>query len=43
MTIINFDDIIGKKFEIITNNIFCLNHLTNCLIIANLIQEKQTL
>ena len=33
MTIINFDDIIGKKFEIITNNIFCLNHPTNCLII----------
>ena len=34
MTIINFDDIIGKKFEIITNNIFCLNHPTNCLIIG---------
>ena len=26
MTIINFDDIIGKKFETIANNIFCLNH-----------------
>ena len=28
MTIINFDDIIGKKFETITNNVFCLNHPT---------------
>ena len=26
MTIINFDDIIGKKFKTITNNVFCLNH-----------------
>ena len=34
MTIINFDDIIGKKFEIITNNAYCLNHPTNCLIIG---------
>ena len=34
MTIINFDDITGKKFETITNNIFCLNHPTNCLIIG---------
>ena len=34
MTIINFDDITGKKFEIITNNIFCLNHPTNGLIIG---------
>ena len=33
MTIINFDDIIGKKFKTITNNFFCLNHPTNCLII----------
>ena len=32
MTIINFVDIIGKKFKIITNNIFCLNHPTNALI-----------
>ena len=30
---INFDDIIGKKFEAITNNVFCLNHPTNCLVI----------
>ena len=34
MTIINFDDIIGKKFKTITNNVFCLNHTTNCLIIG---------
>ena len=34
MTIIYFDDIIGKKFETITNNVFCLNHPTNCLIIG---------
>ena len=34
MTIINFDDIIGKKFKIITNNVFCLNHPTSCLIIG---------
>ena len=26
MAIINFDDIIGKKVEIVTNNVFCLNH-----------------
>ena len=26
MAIINFDDIIGKKFKTITNNVFCLNH-----------------
>ena len=34
MTIINFDDVIGKNFQIITNNVFCLNHPTNCLIIG---------
>ena len=34
MTIINFDDIIGEKFKFITNNVFCLNHPTNCLIIG---------
>ena len=34
MTIINFDDIIGKKFKTITNNIFCLNHPSNCLVIG---------
>ena len=31
---INFDDIIGKKFKTMTNNVFCLNHSTNCLIIG---------
>ena len=30
MTIINFDDIIKK----ITNNVFCLNHPSNCLAIG---------
>ena len=30
MTIINFDDIIGKKFNTITNNVFCLSHPKNC-------------
>ena len=34
MTIINFDDIIGKKFNTITNNVFCLSHLKICLIIG---------
>ena len=34
MTIINYDDIIGKKFKTITNNVFCLNNPTNCLIIS---------
>ena len=34
MAIINFDDITGKKFKTITNNVFCLNHPTNCLIIG---------
>ena len=43
MTIINFDDIIGKKFKTITNNVFCLNHPTNCLIICKKTPEKRTL
>ena len=34
MTIINFDDIIGKKLNTITNNIFCLSHPKNALIIG---------
>ena len=34
MTIINFDLNIGKKFKTMTNNIFCLNHPTNCFIIG---------
>ena len=34
MTIINFDNIIGKKFNTITNNVFCLSHPKNALIIG---------
>ena len=34
MTIINFDDVIGKKVKTITSNFFCLNHPTNCLFIG---------
>ena len=34
MTIINFNDIIGKKFNSITNNVFCLSHPKNALIIG---------
>ena len=40
MTIINFDTIIGKKFETITNNIFCLNHPTNCLLVGKTASGK---
>ena len=32
MTVINFDEIIGRGNNYITNNVFCLNHPTNCLI-----------
>ena len=32
MTVINFDEIIGKGNDYITNNIFCIKHPTNCLI-----------
>ena len=34
MVIINFDDINGKKFNTITNNVFCLSHPKNTLIIG---------
>ena len=34
MTIINFDNVIGKKFNTITNNVFCLSHPKNCVIIG---------
>ena len=40
MTIINIDDIIGKKFNTITNNIFCLSHPKNALIIGKKKQWK---
>ena len=36
MTIINFDDIIAKKFNTITNNTFCLTHPKNALIIGKI-------
>ena len=32
--IINFDEVIGKKSNTITNNVFCLSHPKNCLIIG---------
>ena len=32
--IINFDEVIGKKFNTITNNVFCLSHPKNALIIG---------
>ena len=32
MTVINFDEIIGRGNNYITNNIFCLSHPRNCLI-----------
>ena len=34
MTIINFDEVIGKKFNTITNNVFCLSHPKHFLIIG---------
>ena len=34
MTIKNFDEIIGKRFNTNTNNIFCLSHPKNVLIIG---------
>ena len=40
MTIINFDKIIGKKYKIITNNKYCLNHPTNTLIVGKTIIKK---
>ena len=40
MTIINFDEIIGKKFNTITNNVFCLSHPKSALIIEKLNSGK---
>ena len=34
MTIINFDKIIGKEYKTITNNVYCLNHPSNTLIVG---------
>ena len=43
MSIINFDDIIGKKFKTISNNVFCLNHPTNCLTIGKTNSRKSNI
>ena len=40
MTIINFGDIIGKKFNTITNNVFCLSHPKNAVIIGKTASGK---
>ena len=42
MTIINFDEIIGKEFKCIKNNIFCLEHPKNCLIVGKTNSGNQT-
>ena len=34
MTIINFDEIIGKEYKTIANNEYCLNHPSNTLIVG---------
>ena len=34
MSIINFDEIIGKEYKTITNNKYCLNHPSNTLIVG---------
>ena len=43
MTIITFDDIIGKRFNTITNNIFCLSHPKNALIIGKTASGKSNI
>ena len=40
MTIINFDKIIDKEYKTITNNIYCLNHPSNSLIVGKTISGK---
>ena len=40
MTIINFDKIIGKEYKAITNNIYCLNHPSNSLIVEKINSGK---
>ena len=40
MTIINFDNIIGKKFNTITNNVFYLSHAKNALVIGKTNSRK---
>ena len=34
MTIINFDEMIGKEYKTITNNKYCLSHPSNTLIVG---------
>ena len=43
MTIINFDDIIDKKFKTIANNVFYLNHPSSCLIIGKTNSSKSNI
>ena len=43
MTILDFDKIIGKEFKCITNNIFCLNHPKNCLIVGKTSSGKSNI
>ena len=43
MTVINFDEIIGRGNNYITNNVFCLNHPTNCLITGKLNSGKSNI
>ena len=42
MAVINFDEIIGKGNNYITDNIFCIKHPTNCLKLVKVTQERQT-
>ena len=43
MTVINFDEIIGRGNDYITNNAFCLNHPTNSLITGKSISGKSNI
>ena len=40
MTVINFNEIIGKGNEYKSNNVFCINHPTNCLLTGKNNSEK---
>ena len=43
MNIINFDEIIEKGNNYITNNVFCSSHPTNCLIVGKTNSGKSNL
>ena len=43
MTIINFDKIISKEYKTITNNIYCLNHPSNSVIVGKTNSRKTNL